>query len=193
MRGKFIIFEGPDGAGTTTHSARLAEHLTREGKDVWLTREPTAGPIGQGIREILDVGGVNGAALQLLFCADRADHVEEIERALEAGKTVICDRYVPSTLAYGSALGLDTMWLRQANAPFPQPDHTFLLLPPLAVCLERLGSRTKSDALENAALAERVYAAYELLAEGDPTITVIDTSKTKEEVEEEIMTVVRRL
>src|SRR3989344_3228347 len=186
MPGQFIVCEGPDGAGTTTHSVLLAEALKREGKSVLLTREPTDGAIGRGIRELLKIGGVSGSALQLLFCADRADHHDEIEQALERGDIVICDRYIPSTIAYGSALGLDVMWLRDVNRKFRTPDITFVLLPPLQVCIDRLKLRSSSDALEHASLREHVYDAYQRLTEADPLLTVIDTSENSKEVAKKI-------
>lgn len=177
MSGLFIVFEGPDGAGTTTHCKLLAETLRMEGRDVLLTAEPTDGPIGLGIRQLLKEGGVNGAALQILFTADRADHVEKIEQALKKGHVVICDRYIPSTVAYGSALGLDVRWLKEMNEPFRKPDLTLLLLPPRAVCEDRLKWRSSTDALEHEKLRGHVYDAYERLAEGDPDIRVVDTSE----------------
>ncbi len=186
MSGLFIVFEGPDGAGTTTHSELLAETLRMEGRDVLLTTEPTDGPIGLGIRQLLKEGGVNGAALQLLFTADRADHVEKIEHALNKGNIVICDRYIPSTIAYGSALGLDVRWLKEINEPFRKADCTLLLLPPRAVCEERMARRNFTDALEHEALRGHVYDAYERLAEGDPNIRVVDTSESIFETAKEI-------
>src|SRR3989338_5655938 len=186
MQGQFIVFEGPDGAGTTTHSVLLAETLKREGKPVLLTAEPTDGLIGRGIRELLKVGGISGSALQLLFCADRADHQDAIEQALERGDTVICDRYIPSTIAYGSALGLDVLWLRDVNRKFRTPDITFVLLPPLQVCIDRLKLRSSSDALEHDSLREHVYDAYQRLAEADPLLTIIDTSGHSKDVAKKI-------
>ena len=190
MPGQFIVIEGPDGAGTTTHSNLLAEALRREGKDVILTAEPTHGPIGQGIRELLKVGGVNGTALQLLFCADRADHQDAIKEALAAGKIIICDRYIPSTLAYGSALGLDVAWLKDINKKFVQPTKTILLLPPLQVCYERLSKRASVDMLEHDTLRDAVYGAYKMLAEGDSTISVVDTSGDRDVVAKKIRSIV---
>ncbi|MEK7591206.1 MAG: dTMP kinase [Patescibacteria group bacterium] len=182
MQGPFIVFEGPDGSGTSTHSKLLAESLKQEGKDVFLTAEPTNGPIGLGIRELLKVGGINGTALQLLFSADRADHQDAIREALASGKIVICDRYIPSTLAYGSALGLDVAWLKELNKKFIQPVKTIVLLPPLQVCHNRLARRTRSDMLEHDTLRDQVYGAYEMLAEGDRGVTVIDTSGDRDAV-----------
>ena len=171
MKGRFIVLEGPDGSGTTTHAALLAEALQREGRDVLLTMEPSDGPIGRSIRDILQGNTLPSAeGVQLLFTADRASHVADVIRpALEAGKVVVCDRYAPSTVAYGSALGLDSAWLSNLNSVFPQPDATFLLLPPLEVCLERMMKRKSQDLFEERAFQQKVHTAYEDIADRKST------------------------
>ena len=111
-RGKFVVLEGMDGAGTTTQAARLAEALRARGVHVRLTREPSDGPIGMMVRQVLTgrivspAGRAPGwATMALLFAADRMDHVEsEIEPFLLAGGTVISDRYDASSLAYQSVI-----------------------------------------------------------------------------------------
>ncbi|MDO8649296.1 MAG: dTMP kinase [Candidatus Peregrinibacteria bacterium] len=194
MQGRFIVIEGPDGAGTTLHSRLLAERLTADGVEVILTAEPTDNAIGQGIRALLAEGGVGGAALQLLFCADRAEHVSQvILPALAEGKTVITDRYIPSTFAYGSALGLDIGWLREVNKKFIQPDQTIYLLPPLAVCTERLARRVSRDMLEDDSLRADVYGAYLQLSESEPDTHVIDTSGDKVEASDRIVRIVQEV
>lgn len=189
----FIVLEGPDGAGTTRHSKILAERLQKQGIDVVLTAEPTNGPIGESIRSILQstVGAQRAVpppspgALQLLFCADRADHVARvIQPALDKGKTVITDRYTLSTIVYGAAEGLDKEWLRSVNAAFPKPDITFLLLPRYEICAERVGRRATKDQFEIDAFQRKVYAEYAAL--GSPELLVIDTSGNPEDVAKEI-------
>src|SRR5436305_11629473 len=104
----FIVLEGIDGSGTTTQLDRLAAHLAARGRRVHATREPSAGPIGRMLREILlgghrlpDGAPADGLAMALLFAADRRDHLRrEIEPALAAGMDVIWVRSVLSTLAY---------------------------------------------------------------------------------------------
>lgn len=187
MQGTFIVLEGPDGSGTSTHTKRLAERLRNEGHDVVLTAEPTDGPIGRFIREQLAADSVpSPSALQLLFCADRALHIEEvIKPALEAGKTVISDRYVISTLVYGEAMGLRPDWLLQVNTPFIEPDKMILALPPLHVCLERIGMREKLDVFENAAFQKKIYDLYEAMSD-DPQVQVVDTSGNIESAAERV-------
>jgi dTMP kinase len=183
MRGRFIVIEGPDGAGTTFHAKLLAERLIANGQNVVLTAEPTDGPIGTFIRSVLKGHtSVPSSSLQLLFVADRAWHVETvILPALEAGKTVISDRYEASTIAYGISLGLDEQWLKDLNKNFIRPDVQILALPPISICLKRLSERHDRDILEEAKLQEKIHAAYAALAKSDPSIHVIDTSVDKEE------------
>jgi dTMP kinase len=111
MKGHFIVFEGIDGAGTTTQSRLLQETLTRDNVPIHLTAEPSDGPIGLIIRQILGgrivVKGMSGLrpprwpTMALLFAADRLDHLEsEILPNLADGITVLSDRYVYSSLLY---------------------------------------------------------------------------------------------
>lgn len=189
MKGTFIVLEGPDGSGTTTHSALLAEHLRSKGRDVLLTAEPTTSPIGKFIREQLRAKSIESpSALQLLFCADRAWHNEHvIGPALAAGKTVISDRYVISTLVYGEAMGLDPDWLLSVNTPFLQPDHILFAMPPFEKCMERIRLRAQLDVFENTAFQKKVYDLYAKIGEEDEDVEVIDTSEEKEKVAREIV------
>lgn len=188
MKGQFIVLEGPDGSGTTTHSDILAKKLAREGRDVILTAEPTDSAIGRFIREQLKNKSIpSPTALQLLFCADRAWHIEHvIKPALEEGKTVISDRYVISTLIYGEALGLDPDWLLSVNTPFVEPDIMMIALPPLHVCLERINKRKQLDVFENTAFQKKIYDLYEKAGADDDSVQVIDTSGTQEEAAKRI-------
>jgi dTMP kinase len=189
MAGRFVVLEGPDGAGTTKHSALLVERLSREGGTAMRTYEPTDGPIGTAIRAHLHSGTttVSAADLQKWFCEDRSWHVEQvIKPALAKGITVVCDRYVHSTIAYGMALGLLRPWLEELNKNFIRPDVALFLLPPYPVLLERMSRRKERDTLERAELQEKVSDCYRRLAEDDPSIIVIDTSGPVEEVAERV-------
>ncbi len=124
MRGKFIVIEGIDNAGKGTQSVLLAEHLRANGLKVIITKEPTNGLLGGISKAALNKElNLSRKALQLLFCADRAHHIEtEIEPAMASGLNVICDRYFFSTLAYGFASGINYKWLRSVNISFRKPD-----------------------------------------------------------------------
>lgn len=142
IEGLFIALEGVDGAGTTTHTKILMERLRARGLPTHSTREPSDGPIGTMIRQILSgrlvVRGVSGprppswTTMALLFAADRTDHVEaEIVPNLMDGVTVISDRYVHSSVAYqslSSGGGEDSIrWVREINVEARRPDLTIVL------------------------------------------------------------------
>ncbi|HET7463259.1 MAG TPA: dTMP kinase [Longimicrobium sp.] len=146
-----IVIEGIDGSGSTTQVRRVAEHLRQRGEPVFVTHEPSDGPVGMMIRlalagrlagphkhfhdpsEIADDSGteLDPYTLALLFAADRADHVaSQIQPNLARGRHVICDRYILSTLAY-QGLTCDLDWLIEINRHIVRPDLTvFLDVPP---------------------------------------------------------------
>lgn len=120
MSGLFIAVEGGDGAGKSTQVQLLADNLRTLGQDVVITREPGGSPIAEKIRHVvLDVAnlGLNERAEALLFAASRAEHVAStIQPALDAGKTVISDRFMDSSIAYqGIARGLGLEHIRNLN------------------------------------------------------------------------------
>ena len=131
----FVTFEGIEGAGKSTAINYLAGFLQENGHDPLCTREPGGCALGRSLRSILldaRTRELSSRAELFLFLADRAQHVAEIIRpALEAGQTVLCDRYTDSTLAYqGHGRGLDTEYLRRLNQAASgglQPDLTLLL------------------------------------------------------------------
>lgn len=135
MAGLFITFEGPDGAGKTTQLHILAEKLSQEGYDVLCTREPGGTRISDKIREmLLDPANkeMHARAEALLYAAARAQHVAEvISPALRAGRMVLCDRFIDSSLAYqgwGRALPKDMLYaINQFAADNLNPDITLLL------------------------------------------------------------------
>jgi len=191
MASKFIVIEGPDGSGTTRQSALLTERLRKGGETVVLTAEPTESTIGQEIRDILHRDSMPSPdAIQLLFCADRANHVATIiEPALKRGHTVVCDRYALSTIVYGTTQGVDSEWLEEINDAFPKPDITFITLPPFEVCMERINRRRKTDQFEMENFQRRVYEQYKSIE--DPSVFFVDTSGPKKEVADTIEQKVR--
>lgn len=172
----YIVLEGPDGGGSTTHAKLLCEHLRTKGVDFVQTAEPTGGPIGTVIRAELRGKGIAPDALQMLYSADRAWHMATVVRpALDAGKIVVGERCHLSTFVYGEALGLDVAWLKRMNEKFAEPELMLVLMPPFAVCAERLGIRER-DLLEGDGFQKKVHAAYERAMKDHPEYVLVDTS-----------------
>lgn len=152
--GKFIAFEGGEGAGKSTQAQMLAEALRRHGLEVVLTREPGGTPGAEAIRELLLGSGGDGwnpRAEAMLFAAARSDHVERLIRpALAQGKWVICDRFVDSSRAYqGGAGGLpdqDILALHTIGSGGLLPDRVLLIEIPPAAAAARLAQRDMGGA-----------------------------------------------
>ncbi len=193
MRGKFIVLDGPDGAGTTTHSTLLADLLKKQGHDVLHTAEPSDGPIGQWIRKQLVASApLTPTALQLLFCADRAWHLEAvIEPALRQGRVVICDRYAASTIVYAQAQGVPADMLKALNENFTKPDCVIFTLPPIEVSVGRVEARGEKDVFQGRELQKNIHDGYAKLAAENLDIKIVDTSKDKKAVAEEIFGIVK--
>lgn len=187
MRGIFIVLDGPDASGTTTHAKLLANRLKASGRAVLLTAEPTDGPLGKEIRAALKNGKSDPMALQQLFTCDRAWHAENvIEPAVDNGKIVVCDRYWYSTIVYAEAQGLDASELKKLNRKFIQPSCVIFTLPPPDVAIGRLGKRHSREVFERADIQRKIHAGYTAMARGDPSIHVVDTSGPVETVGGEI-------
>ena len=180
MRGKFIVLEGVDGSGKTTLAKRLAQ-----GRDAWLTAEPTKGVLGAMLRSG-ELGDIPPAAEALLFAADRAVHTAEIEAELEKGRWVICDRYAGSTVAYQSASmgdAADWDWLNSMQVhSVIQPDAVVLLDMNPEVSMNRVGARGEDlSRFEKLDFQRRVRDAYLRLAHQFDYI-VVDASKDADSV-----------
>lgn len=168
MRGRFIVLEGADGTGTTTQARALADHLAGEGRSVHVTAEPSRGPVGALIRQML--GGDRPrehihCELALLFAADRLDHVaREIEPKLALGVDVISDRYLLSSLVYQS-LDLPLDWVASLNRRAPPADVTLLVTLPIDVALARVAGRAgQREVFDAREVQMRVHASYLELA-----------------------------
>lgn len=143
MPGTFIVIEGIDGTGKSTQARRLATWFETQGREVVLSREPTAGPWGQKLRESAASGRLSPADELDYFLNDRRQHVEEvISPALAAGKVVILDRYYFSSMAYQGCRGFDPAEIRRLNeAIAPLPDLLLILDLEVDVALGRIGAR----------------------------------------------------
>ena len=192
-RGYFITFEGGEGAGKSIQVEILTSHLREDGYPVVVTREPGGTRIGEQIRTIThnqENVDLDPVAEAYLMGASRAQHVRElIEPALQAGKVVVCDRYVDSSIAYqgyGRKLGADTIaHLNELAVNGAIPDMTLVLDVSPQVGLERRGKTAKKDRLDfqQEDFYDRVYRGYEELAKKDPDrYVIIDASKPIEEV-----------
>lgn len=195
-RGIFITFEGPDGAGKTTQIHRLRDYLISKGTDLVLTREPGGTRIGEKIREIiLDPEYQEMADLTeaLLYASSRAQHVAEvIFPALKSGKTVICDRFMDSSIAYqgyGRKLGEKVRIINEIAVLGLIPDITFLLLVDPGEGRKRIsdGFLDRLE-LEEMQYHEEVYRGYmELAAQNTERMIVIDGSLKIDEISIEII------
>ena len=217
-RGAFITLEGLDGSGKSTQLRLLASALSRQGRQLTLTRQPGGTALGDRVRGLLldsraDAGGpalAPLAELSLLF-ADRAQVIDEvIEPALSRGDVVLCDRWTDSTEAYqggGRGLAVDLVHqLHQAICGGLQPDLTLLLQPPLEASLgrararnERAVERTGKDEnrfeREGDDFYSRVLAQYKAIAAREPVrVVAIEGGGTIEQVHAAIVqTVEERL
>lgn len=179
-RGKFIAFEGGEGAGKSTQARLLADALKVRGITCTVTREPGGTAGAEAIRALLlsaDGDGWLPRAEALLFAAARSDHVERlIEPALALGKWVICDRFVDSSRAYqGGAGGLhddDVLDLHELGSEGLLPDLTVLIELAPAVAAERVAARDGAAADRiggrDASYHARVAATFAQLAEAEP-------------------------
>ena len=190
-RGLFIAFEGLDGSGASIQAALLQNYLEKQGYRVLLTHEPTANLLGGMIRASLKAEWKIGSrGLQLMFAADRAQHLElEIIPALTAGKIVIVDRYVMSSIAYGSHHKPELMtWLQALNQPFVTPDLTFVVNVRPSICALRM----EHSRYENLGMFKQVEALFEVwkvyedLAKRYYNVHVIDGEREEMEIMGEI-------
>ena len=194
--GKLIAIEGIDGAGKGTQAALLAEALREAGYEVVLTREPTAGPHGQKIRELSTAGAPVSAEEQLdYFIADRAEHVRElIGPALDRGAVVITDRYFLSNVAYQGAAGLDPEEVLAKNeARFPLPDAAIVISLSATNALRRVRSRGDriNETFEREDFLAQVAAIYEVI--GRSYIHRVDGAASTEAVHEKVREIVSAL
>jgi dTMP kinase len=197
--GLFVVVEGIDGSGSTTHAKLLAKAIKSRGPEVVLTCEPSTGPIGGLIRQVLqrrlfvaDRAGPRNFAwstLALLFAADRMDHLDStVAPALREGSVVVSDRYDLSSLAYQSVTahsGPEAIpWIRELNAQAFRPDLTIVIDVPAELAEERRRTRGGVeeifDARELQAKLAVVYARAEELVPHDRVLHVSGVGDVQE-------------
>ncbi|MCA9585601.1 MAG: dTMP kinase [Myxococcales bacterium] len=197
-RGMFIVLEGIDGAGTTTQTARLVERLRADGVHARGTREPSDGPVGSLVRQVLTGRVVTPggrapawAAMALLFAADRLDHVEsEIEPFLAGGGVIVSDRYDASSLAYQSVSSgrggeRAVEWIREINKHAIRPTLTIVLdLPPDIAAARRHARGEAAQLYEQNEVQRQLAAFYRALPEHmpDDRVHVLDARGSVDEV-----------
>lgn len=195
MRGRFITFEGIDGAGKSTHIDALAEHLRSAGRQVVLTREPGGTPLAEQLRELLLHAPMDPLTEALLVFGARRDHLAQvIEPALAQGRTVLCDRFTDASFAYqGGGRGFDATVLATLETWVQrelQPDLTFWFDLPAALAAERRAAVRAPDRFEQQDLAffERVRAGYEARWRAAPQrIVRIDAAASREQVRQQVL------
>jgi len=206
MRGRFVTFEGGEGAGKSTQARLLADALRARGIAVLVTREPGGTPGAEAIRALLlhpPGEGWQPAAEALLFAAARSDHVARaIRPALEAGTWVVCDRFLDSSRAYQGGAGAlgddDVMTLHRIGSGELLPDLTLLLEVEPGAARQRLDERdgAAADAIggRGATFHARVAEAFAAMALAEPErFAAIDGSGDEEAVHGRVMRAVARL
>ena len=203
-KGRFIVFEGIDGSGKSTQIKKISKRLQGFGYKISSTFEPTDGPIGSLIRQMLS-GKVatDQRTIASLFAADRTDHlvnkVNGIRHRVDQGEIVICDRYYFSSYAY-HAQYIDMKWVIHANslnAEILRPDVTIFIDVDPDICLERIkSSRSSFEMYEKLDIMKKVRAnyfkAFDVLKDLEK-IAIIDGNSTKGKVEDAILNEVKKV
>ncbi|HUT77193.1 MAG TPA: dTMP kinase [Polyangia bacterium] len=195
-RGHLIVFEGVDGAGTTTQAQALKRAFVARGLPAHVTAQPSAGPVGMLIRQVLSgrlvLHGAKApgwATMALLFAADRQDHQEaEIEPNLRDGVNVICDRYLYSSVIYqslSSAKPETVPWIREINARIRRPDLVmFLRVTVRDAALRREQRSGRAELYDDADFQGRLVERYNDLQDlfPDHLIVALDGARPVETI-----------
>lgn len=201
MKGKFITFEGGEGVGKSTQLEMIKSYLASKGVDAVFLREPGGNAISEKIRDIiLDVANkdMRGMCEAMLYSAARAQLIEEvIKPALEQGKTIVCDRFIDSTLAYqgvARGLGIDKIdMLNKLACGDVLPDLTIFLDLPPKEAFARKGGADKNDRLEQEGLDfhTKVYEGYKKACEMYPDrIVAIDCKYDAKTIHDKIVEII---
>ena len=201
--GKFIVLEGVDGSGKTTQAKTLVEQLEKEGQKVWLTKNPTNHTIGKFVREEILSGKetIPPQAIQYLFAADRVVQQEEIIEKLKQGYVIISDRYFWSSVAYGmsdlneiSDRILTSYSILSFYHQFIVPDLTLFLEIDSDVSISRIEDKKEKEIYENREKIEKIINMYKYITDKfTDELTIIDGSKSLDQVSEEILLKVKTI
>ncbi len=186
----FIVFEGIDGAGKSMQTGMLADRLRADEIPFILTAEPSDGPTGRLIKSLKV--RLNPEEETRLFTEDRRHHVQNvILPAIKNGKTVICDRYVYSSVAYQGARGVDPARILSENRQFVMPDLIFLLEITVEIALSRISSGRSHgfSAFEARSDLEVVRRIYQSIS--DPAIHRMNGTLPPDELHREIVRIVK--
>lgn len=198
MLGKFIVFEGIDGSGTSTQSELLKDFLLDNGISAVTTCEPSSGPIGNMIREgfkkrlsFVSDEKLFDEQMAYLFAADRHDHlyneVDGIYALNNKGITTISTRYFFSSLVYHVSNDEEYSFVKKLNEKFPLPDLTIYIDNPVEISLQRISLRAHRDAYENKEKLEKVKLNYKrVFEEYSENLLAIDGSMSINEIHDEI-------
>jgi len=196
--GTFITFEGGEGVGKTTQIKKLEQHFTKAGHSVLLTREPGGTPAAEEIRTLLSDQNLGGhwtpeAELMLLFAA-RAMHIKDvIQPALEAGKIILCDRYIDSTRVYqGHLQGVDMTFILDLERKIVGqyiPDLTFIMDLEADAAMARVQSRGATDHYDRGdkAFYEALHSGFlQIAKDNSDRCVIIDASQDEEKIAADI-------
>jgi len=182
-----IDLEGIDGCGKSTQSKFLMKKFEENNEKTIILKEPTSGKYGKKLWEMLS-GKREATTEQILdlFVMDRKEHVDDkINPALKEGKIVLMDRYYYSTMAYQAAAGIDVNRIRKDNEFAPKPDIVLIFDLPADLAMKRVKGHSVADVFEKEEHLEKVRAAY-LNLRDDPLVRIIDSTRTPEEIFEEV-------
>jgi dTMP kinase len=191
-RGFLIAFEGLDQSGKQTQAERVRDRVTTLGRECRLLSFPDyETPIGIEISKALH--GERDYApdvMQLMYVANRYEKRDAMQRALDAGTILVCDRYLASSIAYGEAQGLDPAWLRDIQKYLPPPDLTILLdIAPETAVQRKATNRDRYE--RDLALLSRVRESYRRQAAQDGWLR-LDGERQRDEVSAEVLSALEK-
>jgi dTMP kinase len=191
VEGLLIAFEGLDQSGKQTQAERLRDAVVAQGRECRLLSFPEyTTPIGIEISKALHGEREYGAdVMQLLYVANRYERRPDLQRWLDGGLILVCDRYTASSVAYGEAQGLDAAWLTDMQQYLPAASVTILLdIAPETAVRRKAVDRDRYE--RDLAMQERVRASYHRLAAGEDWIR-LDGERSKDEIAAEVFTAVQ--